>query len=129
MQEPPTVEISRSFKKWGLFNETQAICIEAEEDVSRVSSYLIKDADPAWYLEIEPPILIIPYKEFREILFFIPSFGDFPVFTNAFKSAGEPDKFIIKCFDGGDTQAGDELYIERSGYDYPRYKAVLKRAV
>jgi len=116
-------------KKWLVFNETQALCVEAEKDRDRVSTYLIEScSEPVtWSETIDICTLAIPYAEFRNIVFFLPKFDELPIFTNAFLSAGEPDKFIVKCFDGGSGQVGDELYVERSGYDYPRYKAVVRR--
>jgi len=129
MSDLSTVEISQCRKKWTLFNEMQATCIESEEDRNRVSSYLVEDSDVEWLPTVEPPTLIVPYEEFRNLLFFLPKFHELPIFTNAYKSAGEPNQFIVRCFDGGDDQAGDELYIDRSGYEYARYKSAVKRAV
>ena len=70
------------------------------------------------------PTLDIPLDEFRDLLFGLPELSELPLTHNAHRSAGEPDRFYVRCFDGKVDQ-GTRFYIERSGFDYPRYKGYV----
>ena len=68
--------------------------------------------------------LAVPHEEFMEMACSLPSVYELPVLNLAFHEAGKPDTFIIRDFDN-DSGTGMELFVERSGYDYARYKAMV----
>ena len=69
----------------------------------------------------------MPWEEFREVLFFLPKLEDLPILTAAWKYAGAPSEFLLRCFSGAESQVGDEFWVDTQGYDYPRYKALVRR--
>ena len=70
------------------------------------------------------PTFDIPLEEFRDLLFSLPNIEDLPITWTAYRTAGEPDRFYVRCFEG-ELDQGTRFYIERSGYDYPRYKGYV----
>ena len=113
-------------KKHVMFNEVMCQCIEADEEgyplISRVLE--VEDMKESDVQERpEPPTLLVPYEEFRELVFNLPEFKDLPILENARLAAGEPQYFIAKCFSGSDRSVGDMVLIDTQGYEYARYKA------
>jgi len=118
-------------KKHVMFNEVMCQCIEADEEgyplISRVLERDDHDPRPEPDGDVqarpEPPTLLVPYEEFRELVFNLPEFKDLPILENARLAAGEPQYFIAKCFSGADRAVGDMVLIDTQGYEYARYKA------
>ena len=129
MPGPQEIEIGPVLRKWVALDETMIQCVESDaESYPRITDWLRADTDRRDSAEIdEPPTILVPYEEFRELVFNLPSFESLPILTNALKSlSDEPvHEFIAKCFSGTDTQVGDQLYVDTQGYDYPRYKATI----
>jgi hypothetical protein len=126
MTDIPLIRHGPWRKKYAMFNEMACRCVEADEEGYPLISRVIEDAV---VLEVdiqerpEPPTLLVPYEEFRELVFYIPEFKDLPILECARLGAGEPQYFIAKCFSGTDRQIGDMVLINTEGYDYARYKA------
>jgi hypothetical protein len=114
-------------KKHVMFNEVMCQCIEADEEGYPLISRVLDDdrgsSGDAVSERPEPPTLLVPYEEFRELVFNLPEFKTLPILENARLAAGEPQYFIAKCFSGTDRQVGDMVLIDTQGYDYARYKA------
>ena len=113
-------------KKHAMFNEVMCQCVEGDEEgYPRISRVLeveeMKEEDQLF--RPEPPTLLVPYEEFRELVFSLEEFKTLPILENARLAAGEPQYFIAKCFSGTDRQVGDMVLIDTQGYDYARYKA------
>ena len=133
MPDIPTVQHGPWRKKHVMFNEVMCQCIEAEEEgyplISRVLERDDHDPRPEPDGDVqerpEPPTLLVPYEEFRELVFNLPEFETLPILQNARLAAGEPQYFIAKCFSGTDRQVGDMVLIDTQGYDYARYKATV----
>lgn len=127
------IQVGPALKKWALYDDTQVMCVEADEDLDKVSDFVLHRSlnrtEGDGFKDFNAPLstLMVPYEEFRQILFFLPDFSDLPIFTNAWRNASEPTVFVVKCFDGGRTQQGDEFWVDTQGYGYPRYKAALRR--
>ena len=127
-----TVEIMLR-RKFVVSSEDHAMEIEADvEKFPRITDFLIPDlggyegpADET----VEPQTLNVPYKEFRELVFFLPKFEELPILSLALQNQSVGASFIARCIDGDESSIGDEVYISTEGFDYPRYKsAVLGRA-
>jgi hypothetical protein len=138
MSDLPRVRIGPLRKKWVMFDDMSVMCVETDpEGYPKISSatlpreYFEEEGRDMEEVEVEPPTFLLPYEEFREIVFFLPEFKDLAILENARQVAGEPQKFIVKCFDATHgREDGDELFIDTQGYDYARYKApVLERLV
>ena len=71
-----------------------------------------------------PGDILMPIEEFHQLLFQLPDMQDLPIAYAAFKAAGEPDVFVARCFEG-EYDEGSRFFVERSGFDYPRYKAYI----
>jgi len=117
-------------KKHTMFDENMCLCVEAdEEQYPRITEVLRGTAaygeDEGKEVELVPVELLVPYSEFRELVFWLPEFEDLPILTNARKMASDPTKFIVTCFDGPERQVGDRLLIDTQGYDHARYKAAV----
>ena len=128
MADIPLVRHGPWRKKHVMFNEMACQCIEADEEgYPLISRVLERVHDPFTENEAderpEPPTLLMPYEEFRELVFYLPEFKTLPILENARLGAGEPQYFIAKCFSGTDRQVGDAILIDTQGYDYARYKA------
>ena len=132
MSDLPRVRIGPLRKKWVMFDEMSVLCVETDpEGYPKISSATLPESYPDQEpeegmddIEVEPPTFLVPYEEFRELVFFLPDFKDLAILENARKQAGEPTKFIVKCFDATHgREDGDELFIDTQGYDYARYKA------
>ena len=131
MADIPTVQHGPWRKKHVMFNEVMCQCIEADEEGYPLISRVLERDDHDPRLEPdgdvqerpEPPTLLVPYEEFRELVFNLPEFETLPILQNARLAAGEPQYFIAKCFSGTDRQVGDMVLIDTQGYDYARYKA------
>ena len=126
------LEIGPSLRKWTLLDETQAQCVEADEDLARVTDHVLQASDSDTWIAAEVdltmPEILVPWEEFREALFFLPDLTEMPIFTVAWKAAGEPSEFVLRCFSGSESQMGDEFWVDTQGYDYPRYKAAVRRS-
>jgi len=86
-----------------------------------------QDESPPDEYSFETPrvvTLLVPRDEFMAMVLRLPSIFDLPVLSLAHHEAGEPDKFILRDFDSDAAGIG-QLYIECSGYDYARYKAMI----
>lgn len=135
MSDLPLVRIGPLRKKWVMFDDVSVMCVETDpEGYPKISNATL----PSGFVDggivddvLEPPTILLPYEEFRELVFFLPNFLDLPILECARQQAGEPQKFIVKCFDATHgREDGDELFIDTQGYDYARYKApVLERLV
>lgn len=122
------MHIGSLHRKLVVFDSTMEDCIVAEmaEAGTPLVEWLKRDA------EDEPtpdpsegyPTFDIPLDEFRDLLFGLPEFSDLPLTHNAWRGGGEPDRFFVRCFDG-ELDQGTRFYIERSGYEYPRYKGYV----
>ena len=113
-------------KKHTMFDENMCLCVEAdEEQYPTITEVLRRCGLPGKEVELVPVELLVPYSEFRELVFWLPEFEDLVMLFHARKMAGDPTKFIVKCFDGPDHQMGDRLLIDTQGYDYARYKAAV----
>ena len=119
-------------KKHVMFDEMMCQCVEADQETYPTITHVLerdeihRDIDTSDDdVTIEPPTMLVPYEEFRELVFGLPPFESLPILANAFKGAGEPQYFIAKCFSGPDHQIGDQLIIDTQGYDYARYKAPI----
>jgi|TARA_R110002060_G_C2087368_1_gene96872 hypothetical protein len=128
--EPETVKHFPYRKKWCVFDEMSASCMETDVEGYPTISHACKLAGgQGGNIEsaIRPPVLHVPYTEFRELVFYIPEFKNLPILENAWRSAGEPTKFIAQCFDTcpNGRPDGDTLLVDTQGYDYARYKAPL----
>ena len=69
-------------KKHVMFNETMCKCIEADaETYPRISQVLEPDSFSAENTEMSPRPLtfLVPYEEFRELVFGLPDFGTLPL--------------------------------------------------
>ncbi len=115
-------------KKHVMFNEVMCQCIEADEEeyplISRVLE--VEGMEKSDVLQRpEPPTLLVPYEEFRELVFNLPEFKDLPILECARLGAGKPQYFIAKCFSGSDRSVGDMVLIDSQGYEYARYKATV----
>ena len=134
------IKIGPRLRKWTLLDEMQAQCIEADEDLDHVTDHVLGadleddlgsvDWSGEWTSypeEVGLPQFPVPWEEFRAVLFFLPKLEDLPIFTAAWKSAGEPSEFLLRCFSGAESQVGDEFWVDTQGYDYPRYKALVRR--
>ena len=121
------MQIGSLHKKLVVFDSNMAACIVAEmEEAGTPLVDWLKRAgtdegqdSPHGY-----PTLDIPIDEFRELLFGLPEIAELPLTYTAYRSGGEPDRFYVRCF-GGEVDQGTRFYIERSGYDYPRYKGYV----
>ena len=126
------LEIGPSLRKWTLLDETQAQCVEADEDLARVTDHVLQASDSDTWIAAEVdltmPEILVPWEEFREALFFLPDLTEMPIFTVAWKAAGEPSEFVLRCFSGSESRMGDEFWVDTQGYDYPRYKAAVRRS-
>ena len=128
------LEIGPSLRKWTLLDETQAQCVEADEDLARVTDHVLQASVSDTWIDIEHSRvaelveILVPWEEFREALFFLPDLTEMPIFTAAWKAAGEPSEFVLRCFSGSKSQMGDEFWVDTQGYDYPRYKAAVRRS-
>ena len=120
-------------RKFVIMNEDRCQEIEADtEEYPRISEILIPDlgsytgpSDTA----IEPRTINLPYKEFRELVFFLPYFTDLPILSLALEGKETLPPFIARCIDGDDNSIGDEVFIDPQGFEYPPYKsAILGRA-
>ena len=120
-------------RKFVIIDEYRANEIEADtEEFPRISEVLIPDlgayTGPATTTP-EPPTINLPYKEFRELVFFLPYFTDLPILSLALEGKATSTPFIARCIDGDDSSIGDEIFIDPQGFEYPRYKsAILRRA-
>ena len=120
-------------RKFVIMNEDRCMDIEADtEEFPRISQVLIPDlgayTGPA-DLQPEPRTINLPYKEFRELVFFLPYFTDLPILSVALEGKTTSTPFIARCIDGDDSSIGDEIFIDPQGFEYPRYKsAILRRA-
>ena len=114
-------------KKYTMFDENMCLCVEADEETYSRITEVIRNGGGEIEEEVVSAELLVPYSEFRELVFWLPEFEDLPILTNARKMAGDPTKFIVTCFDGPDRQVGDMLLIDSQGYEYARYKAVVER--
>jgi hypothetical protein len=75
--------------------------------------------------EIDPvpdfwPKIAVPEHEFADLVNNLPILKDLDIAGLAWKLIGEPVHFIVECFD-----IDEAIAIDTSGYDYPRYKAVI----
>jgi hypothetical protein len=130
------LEIGPALRKWALLDEMQARCVEADEDLARVTDHVFQTKDSDAWTEVADRTfegsaldeILVPWEEFREALFFLPDLTEMPIFTVAWKTAGEPSEFVLRCFSGSESQMGDEFWVDTQGYDYPRYKAAVRRA-
>ena len=120
-------------RKFLIMNENRCQDIEADtKEYPRISEILVPDlgsyngqSDTA----IEPRTINLPYKEFRELVFFLPYFTDLPILSLALEGKPTSTPFIARCIDGDDSSIGDEVFIDPQGFEYPRYKsAILRRA-
>jgi hypothetical protein len=113
-------------KKYSMFNEVMCQCVEADvEGYPLISRVLEMEGmeEPDVLQRPWPATLLVPYEEFRELVFSLQEFKTLPILENARMAAGEPRYFIAKCFSGTDRQVGDMVLIDTQGYDYARYKA------
>ena len=123
-------------RKFVIMNEDRCQEIEADtEEFPRISKILIPDlSGTSWAYDspdtaIEPRIINVPYREFRELVFFLPYFTDLPILSLALEGKETLPPFIARCIDGDDNSIGDEVFIDPQGFEYPRYKsAILGRA-
>jgi len=121
-------------RKFVIMNEDRCKEIEADtEEFPRISDVLIPKSDFDPKLDrcdvIEPRTINLPYKEFRELVFFLPYFTDLPILSLALAGKETSLPFIARCIDGDDSSIGDEIFIDPQGFEYPRYKsAILRRA-
>tara|TARA_B100000131_G_scaffold25934_3_gene24788 strand:+ start:622 stop:1026 length:405 start_codon:yes stop_codon:yes gene_type:complete len=111
-------------KKHTMFDENMCLCVEADEEQYPTITEVLR-IDDRTDVEHVAAELLVPYSEFRELVFWLPEFEDLAILFHARKMAGDPTKFIVKCFDGPDHQMGDRLLIDTQGYDYARYKAAV----
>lgn len=116
-------------KKHVMFNETSCQCVETDEEgYPRISLVLAPDTNNVLEESPRPATFLVPYEEFRELVFKLPEFQELPIAYLAWHSAGEPQYFIAKCFSGLDHQLGDEVMIDTQGFTYARYKAPVYSA-
>jgi hypothetical protein len=73
------------------------------------------DFDPKLFQKIS-----IPEHEFEEIVNDLPDFNELVITSLAWNEINKPTKFIVECFD-----IDEKVYIDTSGYEYPRYKAAI----
>ena len=126
------LEIGPALRKWSLLDEMQAQCVEADEDLARVTDHVLQAPKSGTRFRAAGgapmPEILVPWEEFREALFFLPDLTEMPIFTAAWKAAGEPSEFVLRCFSGSKSQMGDEFWVDTQGYNYPRYKAAVRRS-
>ena len=124
------MQIGSLHRKLVVFDSTMEDCIvaEMEEAGTPLIEWLKRDDEKFDALKADAeglyPTLDIPIDEFRDLLFGLPDISELPITHNAWRGGGEPDRFYVRCFDGERDQ-GTRFYIERSGYDYPRYKGYV----
>ena len=122
------MHIGSLHRKLVVFDTNMENCIvaEMEEEGTPLVEWLKREEaySPSPDPDMGYPTFEIPLDEFRDLLFGLPEFSDLPLTHNAYLSGGEPDRFFVRCFDGEHDQ-GTRFYIERSGYDYPRYKGYV----
>jgi len=121
-------------RKFVIMNDVRCMEIEADtEEFPMISDVLIPESDFDPKLDridvFEPRTINLPYKEFRELVFFLPIFTDLPILSLALEGKETSSPFIARCIDGDDSSIGDEVFIDPQGFEYPRYKsAILGRA-
>ena len=115
-------------RKLVVFDSNMEACIVAEMEEAGTPLVEWLKHEEAYSPSPDPdvgyPTFDIPLDEFRDLLFGLPEFSELPLLHNAYRSAGEPGRFYVRCFDG-ELDQGSRFYIERSGYDYPRYKGYV----
>lgn len=121
-------------RKWVSVNDVADECIESDvEGYPRISMAVEPHGMTKQLMErrVEPPIMLVPYDEFRQLVFHLPVFAELPILHNAWTAAGECQYFVAKCFedDAAGRCAGDELLVNTEGHWYPRYKATVYRTV
>lgn len=124
------MQIGSLHRKLVVFDSNMEDCIvaEMEEAGTPLVEWLKREAeyDPRDGINdvLGYPTFDIPIDEFRDLLFGLPDISELPITHNAWRGGGEPDRFYVRCFDG-ELDQGTRFYIERSGYDYPRYKGYV----
>ena len=126
MADIPLIRHGPWRKKHVMFNEVMCQCIEADEEGYPLISRVVEPenmSEEDIQERPEPPTLLVPYEEFRELVFSLEEFKTLPILENARLAAGEPQYFIAKCFSGTEHQVGDMVLVNTEGFDYARYKA------
>ena len=123
------MHIGSLHRKLVVFDSKMEDCIVAEmEEAGTPLVEGLKRDEEVGYSNPDPtvgyPTFDIPLDEFRDLLFGLPEISDLPLLHNAYRGGGEPDRFYVRCFDG-ELDQGTRFFIERSGYDYPRYKGYV----
>ena len=124
------MQIGSLHRKLVAFDSNMEDCIVAEMKEAGVPlvDWLKREAeyDPTSGINdvLGYPTFDIPIDEFRDLLFGLPDISELPITHNAWRGGGEPDRFYVRCF-YGELHQGTRFYIERSGYDYPRYKGYV----
>lgn len=122
------MQIGSLHRKLVVFDSNMEDCIVAEmaEAGQPLVEWLKRERidEPSADPDVGYPTLDIPLDEFRDLLFGLPELSELPLTYTAYRSGGEPDRFYVRCF-GGEVDQGTRFYIERSGYDYPRYKGYV----
>ena len=63
-------------------------------------------------------IINVPYVEFAELVYELPNFEEVPIMWAAWKDAGQPTAFVLRCIEDNDIIA-----VDSQGYEYARYRA------
>jgi len=113
-----TVRTSLHFRKWFLDADI------APEDVKpgqRPSKQLLDGTPNPGVIESSyTEKFSIPSSEFLEILSALPDFNTLPTFDDLWRSAKSPTSFVVYS-----EELGDQIFVDTSGYEYPRYKAFV----
>ena len=110
-----------------MFKEMMGQCVEMDEETYPLISRVLEHDNPDPEVEERPapPVLLVPYEEFRSLVFWLHQFEEMPILQNAWKSAGQPQYFIAQCFGDEYRAQGDMVIIDTQGYEYARYKATV----
>jgi len=74
-----------------------------------------------WRVEPHLSVLNIPYKEFREVAFYIPAFNELPILWSTWCNLDRPVEFLVRCIEDEDV-----ILVDTSGYHYARYRAACR---
>ncbi len=111
--EANVYETGPFLKKW-FANEVAVLEHECTDELASHFLYRSDERDRAIYLHV----INVPYTEFRDLVFNLPTFSDLPIMWSSWMDRGRPVEFVVRCIMDGDTIA-----INTSGYDYARYRA------
>jgi hypothetical protein len=113
-----TVRTSLHFRKW--FLDVDIVPEDVKPGIRPSKQLLVNTPDPGSVKSSYTEKFDIPAIEFLEILSALPDFNTLPVFDDMWNDAKNPMSFVVYC-----EELSDQLFVDTSGYEYPRYKAFV----